>query len=718
MKRIIYFLMAAIAICGCQKFDECDIIDNNVSDNEIVEVLDDGSLRIALNLKSANMDDISISTRGGSDYETTIKSGWCLVYGEEEAHQNDEEKVFTDNSPLIQKVPVVVNANGDFFVTLEPYEHTSFIRFVANLTDREQKSLESKESWFDVKGSVDTEPTYEDVTNYGIGTYGGYRLQSVGLDGIYKMTYNTGLSFETNQKGELEANYSYENKNKPNPALENIADCFPMASPGFVLSNISTESIEASFGIVIYLIRTCAKMQIDTNDSGFKLMKIYMKDCAQESRIRSTLYKESGTSSTEVNKEVFDIPVDLGGTIDYEPLVVNDKNITDTDWATESTPIYFYPNSGGNYESEAGAVDKDVNPQYVIFKGRAPGYDTNGYYKIALKGRYPLAYEFTDGVRGDVTEWSDVTYDVWRNISYKIKLLNVNNPGYKRYKDAADKNNPASNISYNISITSTENGGRNEILLSNGTFFVDLESSFIFMKGYGTEGTYSSTTFTLKPNSDHENYQYPTTYIMSDSKVEVIRVKTENGDVISQTIPDDAKADSDNIADKWYVIPSAKKETKVTVYFKATGSGHVRLRIGDILKFISVKYDPEMVSRESWPDTSDNIPTTNSPRYFYIWDESDGEKGDKKGTMSNMFMHPQGKCIELKLDNNNYEVESTEYMTDDPNFFTDAGQIRDNNSGEIKEFRAMFCPNMGSNGIVKLYFKQSTEFTDYNPANW
>ncbi len=92
-------------------------------------------------------------------------------------------------------------------MTFDEYPHASFIRIVVNLSDRENKTVEKVVSWrkivFDdivTNGTTNgfaeeafaTPPTNAQVKEHGIVTFGQYRYQSVGLDGIYQMNdYNT-----------------------------------------------------------------------------------------------------------------------------------------------------------------------------------------------------------------------------------------------------------------------------------------------------------------------------------------------------------------------------------------------------------------------------------------------------------------------------------------------------------------------------------------------
>lgn len=652
MKKYIYISLSLIAtlVWGCQRDNLQDLeLESESGKSSCVEVLEDGQLLISGSLSGTTFGNVSVSTRAADINWTTLENnivdGWCLVFGVDPNAAEEDEITdgvqYTTGSPLIQKVPLHLNANGLLYVTLTPYEGMAFLRVVVNMTDRENDTLsdDSIKCWADYNdaymddGETLREPTADDDLS-GIATFGDYIDQSVGLDGIYDITYTTTIEDVTNK---TETNY---NKNQPSPLSP--ATAFPMSSVGFVLpGGITEDTVADVFGTTIYLIRTCSKVDVTVSTTEFLLKEVYLIDCAQESRVRSTVLTTSGTDGNETTTD-FGVPTDLGGTISYlalEEEVSNDSELNGTDTDNTTSPIYIYPNSGGDYDSNDGAVDKTVNPQYIIIKGRAGryfvpefdtdpyidddgvshesvtipaeyayGYDTDGYYKIALKAQYPLTYKYDDD--GNIIQdedgafqvetWSDLTYDVLRNTHFNIELINVDKPGYKTYDDAIDPNNPATNISYNITIVGQD--GRNEILVSNGTYSAELEASRIYAKGY-TEFE-NSFQFTITPNDANDDYQHPAIYVMADYGVDVTGVSYISNNVSTEATKTDLEGtdyadDQDsNVGDYWYKVEESKYKTEVTIDYTATASGRLRLRIGDILKFIPVRFDGTAVVSE------------------------------------------------------------------------------------------------------------------------
>ncbi len=642
--KIAFLIVAALA-WSCQRFDEMDA-EPTTSGN--VEVLEDGRLRVKVDLSVVGMGSASVSSRAvtsanGNSWDTTeeyISDVWCMVFGEDDTNYGKSD--YSDASPLLQCVNVTSNTNGEVFIVLEEYAGTAFVRFVANLTDREHEAMEivEKNAWFNIKGSltasgdvgdieIGDRPTDKQVELNSLPTFGDYVYQSVGLDGIYTFSttdpYTTEYATDSdgNQETEEDDNglesYKYTSINATRPDPTSLSNKFPMSSVGFVMSEISAETMAADIGKV-YLIRTCSKMDVTVSDSDFTLYEVYMINCAQEARIRSTVLDVSGSTGEETSSS-FDIPVDLGGTINYEPLVE-----TTTVNGTTS-PIYFYPNSGGDYVSNTGAVNQDINPQYVIIKGRSKNYDTDGYYKVALKAQYPLSAESTDSNKNDTDYWSALTYDILRNTHFNVVLTTVDKPGYKTLADAMDDDNPASNISYSIIISSSDS--RNEILVSNGTYFVELDASRIYAKGYDTSSPItSSVSFTLQPNTADTDYEHPAAYVQADYGVSITGCSVKGGNTLYEidlsdtdvqsglftdgsdyydaeiaaayddfdAFYDDIYNGDDDVHDVWYKVPSSSSTSEVTVAFEAGLSGRIRLRIGDMLKFIPVCVDNTSVT--------------------------------------------------------------------------------------------------------------------------
>ncbi len=614
-----------------------------------VEVLEDGRFKVTAQLNSVGM--TQIETRA-TNYEDVIYDGWCLVFGEDEdEHDNKNTNIYTDESPLIQLEPITANAKGEFSIIFDEYPCTSFVRLVVNMTDRENKTLNSMYSGSttssDTSGDVtyqswrkacaastgldmDEPPTRYEVENYNIATFGQYRYQSVGLDGIYNMTYDTkavmtyftdtyqdlsgsathyGIVFDTDgsdYKGTSSAGHGSPetyNKNIPSPANVNTSG-FPMASYGFVLDAIDEENLLEIFENKVDMIRACSKVVVEVEDSGFTMSEVHLIDAAQEARIRSTVLATTGTGGTTSVQTSFAVPEDLGGVVTYSALTTS---------GTTSDPIYFYPNSGADY-TYTGAVDQDVNPQYVVIKGQAAGYDTPGYYKVALKAKYPTAYEHDANgdivvENGDkvVTDWTELTYDILRNTSFTIKLLGIDKPGYKTLEDAANENSPANNISYSITIETSDN--RHEILVSKGTYYTELETSRVYVKGYvdegiqgcyvdftmtPSEGNYTPSVYVQSSDFDGDNYDGDGVVIKSCKVLYGEDTDWEGTDVVEFQL--ETNTTGDNLSEELIHITRSAVKSKVRVYFDVKSSGRIRLRIGDILKFIPVLYDPAPVS--------------------------------------------------------------------------------------------------------------------------
>ncbi|MFI3288336.1 MAG: hypothetical protein R3Y61_07675 [Rikenellaceae bacterium] len=739
MKNLRYILLviAATMAFGCMKvIDDLSGDTTDLSEN-IVEVLEDGRFKVTAQLNGVSM--TSVVTRATAD-EDRIYDGWCLVFGEDE--DNVGKGNYSDDSPLIQLERVTINANGTFTMVFDEYPNTAFMRIVVNLTDREDYNLENYiTSWrMAVQAnpndgiSMNTPPTRDQVSKYGIATFGQYRHQSVGLDGIYDMSYTTtstivdyaiegyGFTSTSGDKGYKDVvdysdygnpqvtsvvrhsvNYQTSggktgtstvtdlgetyNINKPDPASPKITG-FPMSSYGFMMSEISEETLENAFESVIDMIRVCSKVQVSVSDATFDMEEVYLIDAAQESRIRSSVLQTTGVGGTTEVSSSFSVPVNLGGTIDYMVQSTDTKS---------SDPIYFYPNSGGGYVYNEGAVNQDINPQYIIIKGQSSNYDTPGYYKIALKAEYPL------DATGTTT--SGLTYDILRNTSFTVNLLEIDKPGYKTYEDAADADSPANNISYSIEIETSDN--RYEVLVSKGTYWAELETSRVYIKGYmdeGIEGCYID--FTMTPT---EGNSVPTVYVQSSnhdgiaSSEDVVithcLVRREGDSGYGTSSWDDAtkigtsdNKTEDGLSDKLVMIESSKEATEVRIYFDATDSGRIRLRIGDMLKFIPVVYDRRPISI-----------------YGTIGQDGTEDKGvvveDSYGTSWDDFSYSK---VEYDED---YEGDDAHAYVAEFQLTPQGTVTYENSSTSVKpELRARIYPKDAGDGNAVLYLRQASDF--------
>ncbi|MFR9620899.1 MAG: hypothetical protein SNH63_06755 [Rikenellaceae bacterium] len=818
--RYILLLVVASAVWGCQKFNDGDTTASTESltvSNSIVEVLADGRYQVTAQLEGVSM--TSVTTRASAS-EDVIRDGWCLVFGEDQDnfyHGTSETTTtdaalsakglttgqgtgeYSDNSPLIEIERVTINANGTFVMVFDEFPHTAFMRIVVNMTDREDENLEDNITSWRMACTSDgvlsddfaaAPPTFDEVSTNGIATFGHYRHQSVGLDGIYQMTYSTDSEIVECISGGFESyNIVYNtdgtiasangtgifgfkdavdytdygnpivtsvvdwsvqyttsggkvgtstvtgleetyNQTQPNPAAP-LTTGFPMSSYGIMMDDGITEtSLNEAFGSIVYMIRACSKVAVNVVDSDFEMKEVYLIDAAQEARIRSTVISGAVTddndNTTVASTTLFSIPVDLGGTITYQGLSTS---------GTTSDPIYFYPNSGGGYIYNDGSVYQDVNPQYVIIKGRAAGYDTDGYYKVALKAQYPLSDLSTESNMDDATMWSSLTYDILRNTSFTINLNLIDKPGYKTLADAENPEAPANNISYSIDIETSDN--QYEVLVSKGTYYAELESSRVYVKGYmeeGIEGCY--VDFTLTTSAGNTT---PSIYIQSSDfegddddddnvtieRAEVLTQYSTDGTWTEWTEDDWESADDydlvtnttdDGLSGMLVNIPRSEAQEdsanetkrKVRVYFSAKGSGRVCLRIGDILKFIPVLYDSAPVSMygtagqdgsgtgvvvsdesigRSWSDFS----------YSAIVQQSIGEYGDDYSAVDDL----------VDYNNNAFGLQS-----DGTIIYSNEGQY------DIKpELRARIYPSDAGDGIAVLYLRQASDFALQNGDN-
>ncbi len=715
-KRLSYIfsLCALLSLMwGCQRFDEQEaLLDSESSTSGNVELLDDGRMQVTLSLSPMGMADVAVASRAATVDENSIEDGWCLIFGE--AYDKIGTGEYSDESPLLLREPLTVNANGTFMVSVPKYEATAFLRIVVNLTYREEEALDAAVCWGDNKNNYYTDdqgmtclavPT-ESTDFEGLGTFLNYRYHSVGLDAIYDINYNVNYAVTADGERQYDVDendepisYKYDSVNTTAPDPSNdTSPAITMSSVGFVFDQgIDESSLETMFGTVVYMVRVCSKVDVKVTDSHFLLKEIYLLGGAQESLVRSSVLTTSYEPGDIVEYD-FDVPVNLGDTISYKPLV---GEVTP---GGTSSPIYFFPNSGGDYDSNEGAVDRDVNPQYIIIKGRSGGYDsenatngydTDGYYKIALKARYPLKYEydFTNNTLATdsegnfiVEEYSGLTYDILRNTHFTIDLTNVDKPGYKTYADAADSNNPASNISYSITILNGSDNARNEVLVSNGTYYVELATTRVYMKGYGDEGSSGSIEFSVYPNdaTDDEGnslgYYHPAIYVMSDFYVDVESCDVDGSTVTYQDLTNSSYADDadDMVRDYWYYVAASDTKTTVTVNFSATESGRLRLRIGDMLKFIPLYY-------EATP--------------------FDSEEQTVKIVYYENFGYDKIKYLTTSTTASIFDSEDTTSSASDFEWFTSTGMIAENSTTASREIRALIYPT-SDDGITKLYFKQ------------
>lgn len=283
-----------------------------------------------------------------------------------------------------------------------------------------------------------------------------------------------------------------------------------------------------------------------------------------------------------------------------------------TQYEPSVEPIYLLPNSG-----ESG-----TNPTYLIIQGTSLKYGVEGYYKVAISSIY-------------ADEPTVRTYDIRRNSFFHLSLTEIGSAGYKTFEDAVTS--PANDVSYDITIDGENN--RSEYLVSNGTYYAELIGSSVVAIGYGTEGVDATIGLNLYPQS---GFSSPTVYI-------------EGSDGITIT--------------EGSVIAQSESESLNTIKFRATQSGAITIRCGDILKEIPVSYTSLGIS------SSGGEVTTNSSTLSYT------------------------DCI----------VESG-----DSDILSSSGVVPANSSYSNRELIALLYPTDMSLGAIRLYLRQASQFYLHN----
>ncbi len=526
MKKYICTLFALLLLGSCS-MREIENIDELT--NSSVVVLDTGELQFNLNAYISTMDECDVVTR--SSYETmesTIEDGWLFIFSEDTS--SDATSVggvsYGDESKLIQKIAFNIDSNGDIVIRLQEYTSPCFMRILANVTDKTESEIALLVAEAD--DETQTPSTFAD-----------YKYISVSLIGYYNIAYD-----------EL-----FGGSDLPDPSsLRADKGGFPAASPGIVMPNgITATTVADISSSSLSLVPVGSKVTVSTSCS-FELQEVYALNVAKRAMMRSTVLGDDGLST------IADMPVptNFGGTTKTAAVVASNGS-------TVNTPIYIFPNEGDHPYDESngfsGAYDMlgiqiedkaaypisdiphNTNPTYIIVKGRAEGYDVDGYYKIAL-----------------INSNSSYTYDVLRNGYYKVNIYDVDNAGYSTAAEA--EAGPSSEISYNITIGASSDS-RNIIKVSNnGLFSVELDANEIFAQGFGTDGVTADFMVKLIDNSEEENY------FTSSSKATLSA--TDGITLITTEVAADGQ------------------ESKVQ--FTATQSGTITLRCGDLIQEVKVNY--------------------------------------------------------------------------------------------------------------------------------
>lgn len=627
MKRYIYLIAAvAMLFVGCAKGD----IDS-ASSGDGLDIPGDGKVTLALNLKLQGSGIQSVATRAttGSAWaekeNVTKITGYALVFG-----NDPNSDTYGNDSPLLQKVAFksVTHNDGNptIYVTFDEQKQPCFIRLMTSMTQPVRDQIEG----FISQKQIDAgEASQDDLT-----IFADYKHISVSLLGYYQDADNP----------------------DPNNLTSNQA--FPLASPGISMTELTETEIE-NVDKVIYMVPAASKVDVSVGAGcGFTLDEVTLINGAKKARMRSTVLKNDGV--TQIYS--LPLPINLGGIAQFAPV----SAINNT---TVSTPIYFFPNEGdGPFGNPADPENeyplnntklsdevKGENPTYLIVKGRAAGYDVDGYYKIAIVYKPVILGE--DGKPTGETE-QNFTYDIIRNNHYRVSLNKVDNPGYASFAEALA--GPANNIAYDIeidggnsSIDDTFTDSRAETIVShNGFFYIELVGSEVYAQGYGSDGVAGNFGLSLTRNSSSEfpdGYDIPTLYITATDGI---------------TITNNATISDDNFAG--------------TIGFTATKSGTITLRCGDMLKEIPVYY-------------------TETP---HIYQSGLTIGGASLSAVSSFAADSDADANDVAMiDADGYIAENTSYQN--------------------REFRGKAYPKDMSQGIRKVYVKQASNFdlnTFYNNA--
>ncbi len=522
MKRYIYVLLAVTLLLGGCSYVEVDSPSPSSS-------AEDGTITVGFKLSMQSSTELTVETRSALvGNESNIIDGWAVVFGADPA----DDKNYGDDSPLIQKVAFKTDSEGNAFVTFSEYnEGFCYIRLLANLTDETRNEIYDLVSQKDIENGIATgSPS----------TFFDYKHLDVGLDGYYaSATAPDAASLRSDKSG------------------------YPCSSPGFEMEGGLTEdSLEALNDTNVTMVPVGSKLEV-TSKCDFALGSVRLYNGAKRALMRSTVLEDDGV--TEITS--LPLPTNLGG-VNY-----NFQWITASNNTTASTPIYFFPNEGDDpysingtaeenalatYDNEDESAVSDpingINPTYVIIKGRAAGYDVDGYYKISIHCAI-----------------HEETRDILRNGDYEIQLLAVDNPGYATEAEAIA--GPANNISYDV-VVGVGSDSRNETVVSHsGRFSMELNATKIYIKGYGTTGVTGSFTLFVTDNDAEENYNTPAVEITGSTGITI-----SNGTIAAGA-------------------NGSYSETEVS--FTAAAAGDITIRCGDLLYTIPVEYDSTPFTKEN-----------------------------------------------------------------------------------------------------------------------
>lgn len=503
---------------------------------------------------------------GNTYYTSAVTGNYAMINSSGEAYyaeknENDNTYSITDEKVLTANLRNNFGTGGYEYVDYETYKtngntnnyteeidywtavpfvginHMAFIRFMVNLTAGTTEEVND----FVSQRMINSDATLSDSD---ITYFEEYKHLSVGLDGYYNVEID-----ETNIAAD-----QLLTGGTPSPmgtyANGQLTNKHPMASPGILMQYGLNEYTLSDMNKddVICLVRTAAKVTVETSDDNFSLIGVTMLNGAKRALMRSSVVDISGFSAyslslptnlcyeyrNNITQESEGTQVNRVGTIQYNEVLsysTDDYGIYDFK-NTNDFPIYFFPNEGDEPLTEETETQYDYtlsrylhedtnisdpvngyNPTYLIVRGYIPefherngvsGYqlittdddgvqnlnDEFGYYKIPIKYTSEVSI---DGDGETVTNTSDdFTFDIIRNNYYQINLTSVKNAGYKTFEEAVD--GPASDVFYDISVGDWSDD-RNEYAVSGGTFYMETDVNDIFIKGY--DSSLSGVTFNV-----------------------------------------------------------------------------------------------------------------------------------------------------------------------------------------------------------------------------
>lgn len=535
MKKYLYILASlALLLVGCIKSDA----------DALAQKTNEDIVTLALELKLQDADIHSIETRAAqgsawANKENVTKiTGYALVFGNDPNSNN----IYGDDSPLLQKVAfksVNFGSTPTIYVTLDKQTDPCFIRLMTSMTQPIRDEIEGFISQKQINEGESGEVT----------TFADYKHISVSLAGYYNLSDPVN---DTPDPGRLTPNLA-----------------FPLASPGINMPTGLDEITVEAVNKIAYMVPIASKVDV-TSKCKFDLQQVTLLNGARFSRLRSTVITNDGLDVIYT----LPLPINLGGVTPY-------KAVNAIGGTTADTPIYFFPNEGdgpfnepadpeNEYPANGTKLSDEINsknPTYLIVKGRADGYDVDGYYKIAIE--YKVEIIGPDGLPSGT--YSPLTYDIVRNNHYRVNLNKVDNPGYATFAEAVA--GPANNIAYDITIGGGANDSqadhqddpRAEVITShNGFFYLQVIGTEVFAQGYGTEGVTGGFDLKLVRNQNiPSGYDVPTLQITATEGI---------------TINNNSSISDDDFAG--------------AISFTATKSGVITLRCGDMLKEIPLHYEP------------------------------------------------------------------------------------------------------------------------------